>query len=317
MHMPLVSIIIPTYNGATYIAKTIESVIGQTFADWELLVVDDGSDDHTPAIVARFAAQDPRIRLIRQKNAGEAVARNHGILSMHPRAEYVYFLDHDDVCESDALETLLGSLRANPGVLAAHGLPRFVDMRGELCRIGEAEAWGRERLALVEDTLVPWPIHQPTTFDVLVLRNRIITPGQVLCRRQAIRDIGFFDPDCAESSDLDYWLRLTALGNIAFVDRVVIGYRQHPAQQSCNIGIVWSKLAFIYRKLLDLPHLSDERKILVRRAYRLRRTQDARSWCRWAHEALCRGNLIRSMNCLRHALMEHIGAYYDLLSTPT
>lgn len=100
-----VSVIIPIYNAAQYLAECIDSVLGQTMSDFELLLVDDGSTDESAEICERYAARDPRVRLFRQSNAGVSVARNRGL--DHARGAYVVFVDADDWVDADHLEQLL------------------------------------------------------------------------------------------------------------------------------------------------------------------------------------------------------------------
>lgn len=104
-----VSIITPCYNGERFIGETIESVLGQTYANWEMLIVDDGSRDRTAAIASGYAAKDARIRLIRQKNGGTANARNNAIRQAEGR--YIALLDADDLWEPDFLERQLEFMR--------------------------------------------------------------------------------------------------------------------------------------------------------------------------------------------------------------
>src|SRR5688572_9571182 len=91
---PRVSVITPAYNAARFLRDTIASVRSQTTSDWELIIVDDGSTDETVAIVERYALEDPRIRLLRQANAGPSAARNHGMRAA--RGPFFAFLDSDD-----------------------------------------------------------------------------------------------------------------------------------------------------------------------------------------------------------------------------
>ena len=104
MNTPFFSIIIPTYNRAHLISVAIDSVIGQTFEDWELIIVDDGSKDHTKALVAGYQEKDPRIIYIYQENAERSAARNNGI--SHAKGEYLCFLDSDDYFLEKRLENL-------------------------------------------------------------------------------------------------------------------------------------------------------------------------------------------------------------------
>lgn len=105
MENELVSIITPMYNGAKYVAETIDSVIAQTYKDWEMLIVNDGSKDNGPEIVEEYAKKDGRIRLINQENGGSANARNHGI--REAKGRYIALLDSDDVWEPTLLEEQL------------------------------------------------------------------------------------------------------------------------------------------------------------------------------------------------------------------
>ena len=109
-----VSIITPCYNGERFIAETIESVLGQTYANWEMLIVDDGSRDNTAQIAAEYAVKDPRIRLIRQPNGGTANARNHAMRVAEGR--YIALLDADDLWEPDFLERQLAFMEEKNAV---------------------------------------------------------------------------------------------------------------------------------------------------------------------------------------------------------
>lgn len=107
--MPEISVIMPAYNTAKYIAEAIDSVLAQTFTDWELIVINDGSPDDSRAIATGYAARDTRITVLDQKNSGVAVARNHGISAA--RGKYIFPLDSDDLIAPDCLATLLHVLK--------------------------------------------------------------------------------------------------------------------------------------------------------------------------------------------------------------
>src|SRR5437763_14589481 len=109
--MPTVSVIIPAFNAELYIGAAIQSVISQSFQDWDLIVVNDGSTDATPTIVSDFARRDPRIRLINQQNGKLAKARNSGIAAAS--GEFIAFLDADDVWVPDKLEKQVNAFYAH------------------------------------------------------------------------------------------------------------------------------------------------------------------------------------------------------------
>lgn len=110
--MPTVSVIIPSYNAAEYIAQTLESVLAQTLSDIEVIVVDDGSTDSTRDVVAEFACKDSRVTLVEQANQFAGVARNNGMAKA--RGTYLYFLDADDYIEKTALEELVDAIEKKP-----------------------------------------------------------------------------------------------------------------------------------------------------------------------------------------------------------
>ncbi len=117
--MAFISIIIPVYNAQEYLAGCLESVLGQTFTDWEVIVVDDGSTDDSPAICDRYAAQDQRILVIHQANARTSAARNAGVAAA--TGEYVTFIDNDDWWRTDdCLEKVVDSLTQSPADLLWH-----------------------------------------------------------------------------------------------------------------------------------------------------------------------------------------------------
>lgn len=108
MKQPLISIIIPVYNGEKYLRPCIESILQQSYQNWELLLIDDGSHDHSGAICDEYSA-DPRITAIHKQNGGQAAARNKGI-SM-AKGDYISFIDCDDWLEPDMYEQLINTLQ--------------------------------------------------------------------------------------------------------------------------------------------------------------------------------------------------------------
>ncbi|MBQ2440625.1 MAG: glycosyltransferase, partial [Paludibacteraceae bacterium] len=107
----MISVIIPNYNNEAYIAECLQSILQQTYTDLQIIVVDDGSTDHSVAIMQQFAQQDPRIEIVTQTHAGQSVARNNGI--KHVKGEFISFVDSDDYLESDFYETLIQAIGDN------------------------------------------------------------------------------------------------------------------------------------------------------------------------------------------------------------
>lgn len=130
MQDELVSIITPMYNGEKYIGQTIESVIAQTYPHWEMIVINDGSKDKGAEIVAEYAQKDSRIKLLSQKNAGSAAARNNGIRTAQGR--YIALLDADDLWEPIFLDSQL-SLMKETGALLVYGSHKRIDKHNKEC----------------------------------------------------------------------------------------------------------------------------------------------------------------------------------------
>ena len=118
--MPIVSIIVPVYNVEKYINRCIDSILAQTFNDWECILVDDGSPDKSGDICDEYAARDSRIRVIHKQNGGVSSARNAGLDVAH--GEYIYFIDSDDYVELEALELLLSKAKQSEADIMVHGI---------------------------------------------------------------------------------------------------------------------------------------------------------------------------------------------------
>lgn len=185
--MPTVSIVMPAYNAGTYVAESIRSVIAQTMADWELLVVDDGSSDDTCEVVGGFLS-DPRIRLLKQKNAGPAAARNRGI--REGTGPFVAFLDADDLWVPEKLARTLDEFRLHPEIgLCATGM-KVIGPDGAV----RGETLGPDRCGQALPDLLSG------TFDVLL--------SSAVVRREVLDRAGLFDESIRLSEDFELWLRV-------------------------------------------------------------------------------------------------------------
>jgi glycosyltransferase involved in cell wall biosynthesis len=258
-----VSIVIPAYNAPVYLSQTLDSILAQTLTKWEGVIVDDGSTDETGAIADRYARLDPRLRVVHQTNRGVAAARNRGFAETRADVPYVIFLDQDDLWEQDALLRLIQTLEDYREAVAAHGLSRFIDEQAEPCSPGELEVWGRHRLGVVGKRLLPWPPEAPTTLAVLAYRNCIATIGQTLIRRSALEVVGAFDPVTTPCEDWDLTLRLSKLGPLAYLDRVVLNKRKHGASQSRQRDRVFEAARLVRGKLLAAEAMSEEQRRTV------------------------------------------------------
>ncbi len=120
----MISVIVPVYNGEEWLGEALESLRGQTYGDFEAIIVDDGSSDNSAAIAKTFCAADPRFRLISQSNAGVSAARNHGIDLA--KGEWIAFMDADDIMPPDALEVMMSHGRKSGAGIVAGGYVRDI-----------------------------------------------------------------------------------------------------------------------------------------------------------------------------------------------
>jgi GT2 family glycosyltransferase len=294
------SIIIPTYNASEYIRQTIESVLNQSVSDWELIVVDDGSSDNTVQIAEKYCAEDARIRLVKQKNAGVGAARNFGFQRTSPDTSYIAFLDHDDVWPAYTLETLASELDKNAGVLAVHGDARYIDKTGRPIKPGEMEALSRERRAIVDGKAVNWPVDDNTTFAVMASWPCIQTPGQVLIRRGTLERVGLFD-EAAVLPDVDMWLRISVHGDYAYIPKVVIDYRIHDTNESRKERAMTKALMRVRKGFIMSPMLSPEQRVIAKLGLRCWLNDFGAKRLSWAKDALRTGEMVLAARQLYHA----------------
>ena len=213
--MPTVSVVIPAYNSARFIAQTLGSVIAQSFADFEILVVDDGSTDDTAAIAGRVS---PRVNVIRQSNGGIAAARNTGLAAAG--GDFVAFLDHDDIWHPQKLEAQIECFRRNPKVGLVYGeFNRWEE--------GSAPTFPPEPLdpSLLDEDRSGWIYHK------LLLTNWVLF-STALFRRESVKAIGLFDAALPPADDWDFAIRASWLFPFAKMRQVVALYRVHPGQTS-------------------------------------------------------------------------------------
>jgi glycosyltransferase involved in cell wall biosynthesis len=301
----------PAYNAANYLRSTLDSVLAQTCTDWELIVVDDGSTDKTACIIEEYANKDSRIHLVRQTNQGPSAARNRSLEQMDA-AEYVIFLDADDVWEPDALEVLVAALDTQPEAVAAHGIARYVDSQGALLRPGWLEEWGKDRRGVVEKHLIPWPLEAPTTFATLAFRQCIATPGVAMIRRAALEQAGPFDVQAHPCEDWDMWLRLSLQSDIAFVNRVLLNYRQHNANASSNQSRLCRGEYYVRRKMIYSAQMDAAHRRIAALGYRFYERDMFRMKLRFARENLAGRDLLEATKQVCRAARSYVRSLHDL-----
>lgn len=202
---PRVSIVMPCHNAERHLPASVGSILSQSFQDWELIAIDDGSQDGTRGWLE--AQHDLRIHVITQTNQGVSAARNRGITLC--KGEYVGFLDADDTWDSEFLATLLVELDAHPeAVLAYCGWQNLglTGMRGQPFIPPDYEGPDKTRF-LFESCR--WPIHA------------------CLARHSAVSQVGGFDPELKIGEDFLFWMEIGQLGPILRVPKVLTFYHHH------------------------------------------------------------------------------------------
>lgn len=283
-----VSIVIPTYNAERYLPTTLDSVLAQTVIDWEMVIMDDGSQDGTRAIAEAYAAKDRRIRAVHQQNRGVAVARGQGFALTSPQTEAVIFLDNDDVWDPEALAALTEALSNNPDAVGAYVLACYIDDQGKPTRLGEMESWMRARNRFEGGQVVACQPQDLTTFACFAYGPCIPSPGGVLISRSALEAIGNFDQATAPCDDYDLYIRLARLGGMVMVDRVLFGYRLHGANVSDNKRKMHRSERVVHRKQIASGENTLEQKYLLVVGFRLREREAYRRRMREAWDSVRR-----------------------------
>ena len=237
--MAEVAIIIPAYNHARYIGSTIKAVQQQTFSDWELFVVDDGSTDETGEIVRGFL-DDQRVRYIRQQNKERAAARNAGVEKSS--APYIAFLDADDLWHPEKLAKQRRAMTAQPDAGLCYTLADTIDRDGK--RVQKS---------------YHWHTYSGRVFDDL-LRFNFIVNSSVLIRRAALLNVGLFDNRLPVfgSEDWDLWLRVARQYSVCVVEEELTFYRVYPENTSSE-QVLKSGLVVLDKLYSGAEHLPDSR----------------------------------------------------------
>ena len=213
--LPLVSVVVPTYNSARFIGEAVKSVIEQTYSHHEIIVVDDGSTDNTKDVLRPF---DGRIRYLHQENRGPSAARNAGIKAA--KGEYVCFLDADDLWLPQKLELQVAYMDCHQDVGVLFSDHEEFDQNGTVFNsFLKQKVFYRE---LVSSELIP----TDRAFRMLVAENFISTPT-VMVRRDSFKKTGLFDESIRSVEDRDMWLRFSARYKIACLPIVVCRRRLH------------------------------------------------------------------------------------------
>ena len=198
----------PVYNAARYVEKAVQSVLSQTFANFEFLILDDGSTDASLKIVQKLATTDSRIRVFTRKNKGGSASRNE--LIRIARGPYIAIMDSDDICRSGRLEKQIAYLNAHPDCVAVGSRVLFIDAGG-MPIIEFGDCFSHEEI---------------DNFHLTRAGGRLCHPSAMI-RREALLQVGLYNEQRRYGEDVDLFLRLAEVGKLANLREVLLDYRYH------------------------------------------------------------------------------------------
>ncbi|MCX7282738.1 MAG: glycosyltransferase [Novosphingobium sp.] len=258
---PTVSVIMPVYNVEAYVAEAINSVLAQTFQDFELIIVDDGGSDRSMDICRSF--DDRRIRIVSQANRGLAGARNTGILEA--RGAFIALLDSDDRWLKEKLALHVIHLENNPGIGVSFSPSRFIDNEGRAMRLVQA------------------PKLDNITAAHIFCRNPVGNGSAPVIRRMALETIAFrhpsepqrtfyFDESLRQSEDIELWLRLAVAGGVRFggIAPALTEYRVNGGGLSSQVVRQYQSWEQVVLRLGSYAPEFAEQHVSRARAYQLR-----------------------------------------------
>lgn len=250
MDNPKVSIIIATYNYARYLPMAIDSVLKQTFQDFQLIIVNDGSTDDTDGMIRPYL-ENPKVRYVVQKNQGQAVAFNNGIAQS--TGELIAFLDADDIWMPNKLEKQITCLEKNPNIDFCYTNSFYMDYCGKI--------YGTPMIKNHIES------HSP---DQIMLENDILTPSAVMMRRSLLKAVGPFRNGMV-CSDHDMWVRCAEIGGrMEFLSEALMAYRNHTSQINRSYKNWKDRLELFHLAAMRYPYdLSTRRRFMAKIYYRI------------------------------------------------
>jgi glycosyltransferase involved in cell wall biosynthesis len=243
--MNKVSVVLPTYNCAEYVGATVESVLNQTYKNYELIIVNDGSTDDTNQVLAHYIDNNSTIRYFKQENKGHAAARNAGISTA--TGDFIAFIDSDDKWLPDKLDAQVRAFEEDPEVGFVHcnlygfGENQEVRVRGPQLTQEETDQYSGY------------------IFDNLYFRKIIITTTSVMIRKECIDAVGMFDENLTRfgSEDRDLFLRILREYKAKYINKPLAMYRNRSDSAGQNYKKMIIGQEYVYEKitkLYGLPH---------------------------------------------------------------
>jgi glycosyltransferase involved in cell wall biosynthesis len=303
---PTVTVVMPAYNAEAFVGEAIESVLAQTYADWQLVVVDDGSTDGTSLVVAAY--DDPRIHLVAIAHSGlPAVARNRGLTNSDSR--YVAFLDADDFWQPKKLARQLAVFDSRPEVGLVHSDFKYL-----------------QDGALERFTPPPELTAAGSQFERLAV-GHYIANSSVMLRRELLARHGLFDEDprLRGTEDFELWMRVSPFTTFAYVDEPLMIYRRHTSstgqgehmglgyvtamekmerlhpQLFAGLGVPYWRMLGYYRDYYGLAGRGRREFLRVLR----RNPRDRFAW-RWLARSFLPASFVREHGSLRALVADHV-----------
>lgn len=243
---PQVTVVIPCYGVAAYIRGCLESVFAQTFQDFEVIVVNDGSPD-TPAFERELAPFLPRVRYIKRENGGVAAARNTALSAA--QGTWIAGIDPDDLWTPQYLETQMGMLAADPSLDVIYG---------------DAEQFGEGSPYAGRNLMADVPSRGEVTFESLIRGDCTVTAVCTVARREMLLKAGMFDEALRTGEDYDMWLRvIKAGGKIAYHRQKIARYRRRPESLTADAKDVLARFVLILKKAGSLPGVTDAEQAAI------------------------------------------------------
>lgn len=254
--LPKVSVVMPAFNAARYIGETLDSVFEQTFTDYEVIVVNDGSPD-TVKLERLLEPHMNRIRYIKQKNLGAGAARNEGLRAA--QGELIAFLDADDLWLPNYLEEQLKFIRDNNVDLVCADAMHF----------GDSPLAGRTYMEAYMETA---PLAGEVSFLGLVSAEQSLITSGIVARRAPIIEVGLFDEGLRNSQDSDLWMRLARHGaRLAYQRQLLLRYRCHENSLSGDEINRTARQLRVYDNIESSFDLTPDERPAVMRAIESRR----------------------------------------------
>ena len=248
----LFSIIVPVYNSAEYIADTIQSVWVQTYTRWELLMIDDGSSDHSLEVLKEWAKKDKRIRILQHPggvNKGVSATRNVGI--KHANGQWVAFLDADDIWYPKKLEIQHDIIVKNQELVFIYALADVIDENSQKI-VSKNQAYAFNSKYSVYGAGIPGLMRHP--FKYAVSKAFEAPTSSVVAKANIIQQIGGFEEDMSYSEDGLLWYRILERGDLFFYGKPLLAYRVHSSQWNAKTkdSLKLTRRFYVYHKLINM-----------------------------------------------------------------